>query len=129
MKMTHPFIEHVNITVGDPDRTAAMLEALFGWKERWRGPSALGGRTIHIGSESHYIAVYAQADSDGAAKMHHKGAPLNHIGIQVDDLDDVEARVLALGLTPFSHGDYEPGRRFYFFDENGIEFEIVSYER
>jgi hypothetical protein len=31
------------------------------------------------------------------------------------------------GLTPFAHGDYEPGRRFYFFDPNGIEFEVVSY--
>ncbi|HAI29601.1 MAG TPA: glyoxalase, partial [Thalassospira sp.] len=23
--------------------------------------------------------------------------------------------------------DYEPGRRFYFRDENDIEFEVVSY--
>lgn len=125
--MTQAFIEHVNITVGDPDRTAAMLEAVFGWKERWRGNSALGGRTIHVGTERDYLAVYTQADSDGSAKAHKKGAPLNHIGIQVDDLDAVEARVIEAGLTPFNHDDYEPGRRFYFFDENGIEFEIVSY--
>jgi glyoxylase I family protein len=125
--MTQAFIEHVNIAVGDPDRAAAMLEALFGWKERWRGHSALGGRAIHIGSDSDYVAVHSAENSDGSPMQHRKGAPLNHIGIQVDDLDDVEARVLALGLTPFSHGDYEPGRRFYFFDENGIEFEIVSY--
>lgn len=125
--MTQAFIEHVNITVGDPDRTAAMLEAVFGWKERWRGNSALGGRTIHVGTENHYLAVYTEEDSDGSAKAHQKGAPLNHVGIQVDDLDAVEAKVIEQGLTPFSHGDYEPGRRFYFFDENGIEFEIVSY--
>ena len=31
------------------------------------------------------------------------------------------------GLTPFSHGDYEPGRRFYFFDPDGIEYEVISY--
>ena len=35
--------------------------------------------------------------------------------------------MIAAGLTPFSHGDYAPGRRFYFFDWDGIEFEIVSY--
>ena len=23
--------------------------------------------------------------------------------------------------------DYEPGRRFYFFDPDGIEYEVVSY--
>ena len=125
--MAQTFIEHVNITVGNPDRTAAMLQKLFGWSERWRGNSQMGGRTIHVGTDSQYLAVNTDADSDGTAKAHSKGAPLNHIGIQVDDLDAVEANVLRHGLKPFGHGDYEPGRRFYFFDENGIEFEIVSY--
>lgn len=125
--MTQAFIEHANITVGDPDRTADMLHSIFGWHERWRGPSRLGGRTIHVGTDSQYLAVYTDEASDGTAKTHRKGAPLNHIGIQVDDLDAAEAKVLAFGLKPFSHDDYEPGRRFYFFDENGIEFEIVSY--
>jgi predicted enzyme related to lactoylglutathione lyase len=46
----------------------------------------------------------------------------------VDDLDAVERRVVAAGLRPFNHGDYEPGRRFYFLDADGIEFEIVSYQ-
>jgi hypothetical protein len=45
----------------------------------------------------------------------------------VPDLDVAEAVVRAAGLEPFSHGDYEPGRRFYFFDWDGIEFELVSY--
>ena len=46
----------------------------------------------------------------------------------VDDLDAAERVVIDAGLTPFSHDDYEPGRRFYFFDWDGIEFELVSYE-
>lgn len=127
--MTQAFIEHVNLTVGDPDGTAALLSRLFGWKERWRGPSALGGRTIHVGTDTHYVALYTPDDSDGGARGHAKGAPLNHVGIQVDNLDATEAAVIAEGLTPFSHGDYEPGRRFYFFDRDGIEYEIVSYPR
>ncbi len=49
------------------------------------------------------------------------------MGIVVDDLDAVEQRVIAAGLTPTNHDDYEPGRRFYFDDPDGIEFEIVSY--
>ncbi len=125
--MTQALIEHVNISVGDPERTADMLQKLFGWHVRWSGPSAMGGRTIHIGNDTNYLAVYTHEGSDGTPCRYAKGAPLNHIGIQVDDLDAVEARVLELGLVPFSHGDYEPGRRFYFFDESGIEFEIVSY--
>lgn len=35
--------------------------------------------------------------------------------------------MVAAGFTPFNHGDYEPGRRFYFLDGDGIEYEIVSY--
>ncbi|MFT4811430.1 MAG: hypothetical protein ACI9LX_004807 [Paraglaciecola sp.] len=29
---------------------------------------------------------------------------------------------------PYNHGDYEPGRRFYFNLEEGIEIEVVSYQ-
>lgn len=54
---------------------------------------------------------------------------LNHIGVAVDDLDAAEERVKAAGLTPTSHADYEPGRRFYFRDEDGIEYEVVSYSQ
>lgn len=57
-----------------------------------------------------------------------KGQPLNHLAFTVDDLDAAEAAVTAHGLEPFGHDDYEPGRRFYFFDWDGIEFEVVSYE-
>lgn len=125
--MTHAILEHVNITVGSAERTAAMLEALFGWTVRWRGPSAMGGRTIHVGSGAHYIAVYTPDGGDGTALAHDKSRPLNHVGVEVDDLDATEARALASGLTPFNHDDYAPGRRFYIFDGDGIEWEIVNY--
>ena len=57
--MTHPFIEHVNLTVSDPDRTAGILSAIFGWHERWRGAARDGGRTIHLGD---VIALLLDAD-------------------------------------------------------------------
>lgn len=123
--MASPRIEHVNLSVSDPERTALLLEALFGWEERWRGPSTLGGRTIHVGTDADYVALYC--GDAGSTARHAKGLPLNHVGIEVDDLDATEAKVIAAGLLPFSHGDYEPGRRFYFFDPDGIEYEIVSY--
>jgi catechol 2,3-dioxygenase-like lactoylglutathione lyase family enzyme len=118
-----PRIEHVNLTVSDPEATAALLETLFGWQERWRGPSQLGGWTIHVGTGSDYVALYTH----GADSRFPKGRPFNHLGVEVPDLDAVEARVSAAGLIPFSHGDYEPGRRFYFLDPDGIEYEVVSY--
>ena len=125
--MTHPFIEHVNLTVSDPARTASLMIAIFGWHERWRGPARDGGRTIHLGSNIAYIALYTGPDGEHADQRYPKGEPLNHVGVQVDDLDTIEMRVKAVGLIPFAHGDYEPGRRFYFFDPDGIEYEVVSY--
>jgi catechol 2,3-dioxygenase-like lactoylglutathione lyase family enzyme len=128
------FIEHVNVTVSQPERSAQLFQDLFGWHIRWHGAARDGGRVIHVGDNRNYIAVYAEPRSPDEAweggsgdRGWEKGVPLNHVGIQVDDLDGVEQRVAAAGLVPFAHGDYDPGRRFYFMDWDGIEFEIVSY--
>lgn len=118
-------LEHANISVTDPERSAALFKDMLGWEERWRGPSMLGGRSVHIGEEHDYIALYT---GDHVKGDFAKGQPLNHVAFTVDDLDAAEKVVAAHGLTPFGHDDYEPGRRFYFFDWDGIEFEVVSYE-
>lgn len=125
--MASPRIEHVNVTVSDPERAARLMTEVFGWQVRWQGPARDGGRTIHIGSPDHYVALYTGRDVAYTADDFAKGRPLNHIGVEVDDLAATEARVVAAGLEPFNHGDYEPGRRFYFLDPDGIEYEIVSY--
>jgi catechol 2,3-dioxygenase-like lactoylglutathione lyase family enzyme len=119
-------IEHVNVTVADADASAALAERLFGWKIRWAGPSLRGGRTVHVGTAGQYLAFYSPPAGGGAVGWP-KGMPLNHVAVEVDDLDAIEREVTAAGLSPFGHDDYEPGRRFYFFDTNGIEFEVVSY--
>jgi catechol 2,3-dioxygenase-like lactoylglutathione lyase family enzyme len=125
--MSTPRIEHVNVTVSNPERVAKLMEELFGWQVRWKGAARNGGHTIHVGSEEHYLALYTGRDVAYTADDFAKGRPLNHIGIEVDDLDATEARVVTAGLKPFSHDNYDPGRRFYFLDPDGIEYEVVSY--
>ena len=120
-------IEHVNITVADAERSAELFAKLFGWSVRWAGPAMNGGRTVHVGNVDHYLAFYSPAAAEGEAVGWPKGMPLNHVGIEVEDLAEIERRVIDEGLKSFGHGDYEPGRRFYFLDPNGIEFEVVSY--
>jgi len=127
--MSAPRIEHVNVTVADPERTAALMQALFGWHIRWRGPGGTGGLTIHVGSDHAYLALHTPGDPSQPVTGFAKGHPLNHVGLEVDDLDAIEARVIAAGLRPFSHADYEPGRRFYFLDPDGIEYEVLSYAK
>ena len=122
-------LEHVNLTVSDPDATAARLNARFGWHVRWQGASIHNGRSVHVGGEDDYLAIYTRGDADAprAEDSYSRVGGLNHIGVVVDDLDAVEAKVRAMGLAPHNHADYEPGRRFYFDDPDGIEFEVVSY--
>lgn len=122
--MTIGRLEHANLTVSQPERSARLLEDLLGWHERWRGAAMNGGETIHVGGEVDYIALYTDHRQ---RDRHRKGAPLNHVGLLVDDLDAAETVVVAAGLEPFNHDDYAPGRRFYFYDWDGIEFEVVSY--
>lgn len=122
-------LEHVNVTVSSPEATAKMLCEIFNWHIRWEGPSAMGGNTVHVGTDEDYVAVYTfdgNPPGDGRTGRHKGG--LNHIGVVVDDLDATEERVKAAGYKPFNHMDYEPGRRFYFNDHDGIEFEVVSYQ-
>ena len=127
--MSSPRIEHVNITDADAERTSALMKALFDWTIRWSGRAQNGGYTIHVGSNEHYLALHTPGKAVRIPQGFAKGRPLNHIAVEVDDLDAIEARVIAAGLKPFSHGDYEPGRRFYFLDPDGIEYEVVSYTR
>jgi catechol 2,3-dioxygenase-like lactoylglutathione lyase family enzyme len=127
--MSVPRIEHVNVTVADPERTAGLMRALFDWHIRWSGPAQNGGHTVHVGSDDHYVALYGPVDAAEVPEAFAKGKPLNHIGVAVDDIGATEARVIAAGLKPFNHADYEPGHRFYFLDPDGIEYEVVSYAK
>jgi len=124
-----PRLEHVNVTVSDPERTARLLETLFGWHVRWAGPARDGGRTIHVGSDDDYIALYTGRGAAYGRETFAKGHPFNHVGVEVEDLAAIEAKVVATGLRPFGHDDYDPGRRFYFLDPDGIEYEVVSYRQ
>lgn len=127
--MSEVLLEHVNMTVSDPDATASMLQYVFGWKVRWTGPSLGGGFTVHVGTGERYIALYRpkhDVSRIGEDNYSLAGA-VNHIGVLVDDLDAAEQRILAAGYKTHSHQEYEPGKRFYFHDDDGIEYEVVSY--
>lgn len=113
MKMSSANLEHVNVTVSDPAKTAAMLAGVFGWHTRWHGDAMNGGTTYHVGSDASYVALYSPAGStDPAADSYVTRGGLNHVAVTVTDLDATEARVKAAGFAPQNHGDYEPGRRF-----------------
>ncbi len=128
IKMTAAALEHLNITVRDPDITAAWMERLFGWHIRWQGAAMQTGRTIHVGTDDRYVALYSPGNAKPASESNYTTiGGFNHLAVVVDDLDAMEERVKAEGFVTGNHGDYEPGRRFYFHDQDGIEVEVVSY--
>lgn len=122
-------LEHANFTVSDTAATAAWMEAVFGWHVRWKGDAIAGGHSMHVGTQDRYVAIYTP-DTRLAEKpdsLRCVGG-LNHIAVVVDDLDAVEAAVHKIGSVTGNHQDYEPGRRFYFNDADGIEYEVVQYD-
>jgi len=124
--------EHVNLTVPDPKATAGLLVKLFDWQIRWEGEAMAGGYTVHVGDDSGYLALYRPADPSRllaatAERAKSVVGALNHVAVVVDDLDAMESRIQAAGYKTLNHGSYEPGRRYYFYDDDGIEFEVVSY--
>lgn len=126
--MSEAFLEHTNLTVRDPDATARLLVELFGWRVRWQGDAIHNGYTVHVGGENSYLALYAHpSERRPPIDNHCHLRGLNHLGIVVDDLEASEQAILAAGYQTRSHADYEPGRRFYFEDKDGLEFEVICY--
>ena len=125
-------LEHVNLTVKNPQQTADLLCTLFDWTIRWSGKSMNGGDTIHVGEAedgASYLALYAppklaESKQLNSSQLGH----LNHIAVVVDDLDVVEQRAKSEGFATFNHGDYHPGRRFYLQLSDEIEAEVVTYQ-
>lgn len=122
-------LEHINYTVANAKRSAEKLCEIFDWKIRWSGQSIHNGTSVHVGTEDRYLALYTPSGKVSDAPDHYaiKGG-LNHVGVLVENLDLTEQRVLAAGYKTHSHQTYDPGSRFYFHNEDGIEFEVVSYQ-
>lgn len=126
--MTIAILEHANYSVSNPKKTAQQLVDIFGWHIRWEGPSKGGGVSVHVGTDSAYLALYAQPGmGDLTQDTYQTVGGLNHLAVVVDDISVIEKRVRAAGLRMGDHYDYEPGPRFYFYDDDGIEYEVCSY--
>ena len=127
--MTQTRLEHANITVSDPKATAKWLGDVFGWRIRWEGPGMQTGYTVHIGTDDSYIALFSYGDAKPQTQDRYRTiGGLNHIAAFTDDIDGIENKVKKAGFTPINHNDYAPGRRFYFHDDDGIEWEVASHQ-
>lgn len=121
------YLEHVNLSVSDLERSIRFYRTLFDLELRWRGHSAGGRAEAHVGDEKTYLALF-QSEREGRFRREYADVGLNHFGFVVDDLARVKERLAAEGITPHLEADYDPGRRLYFEDPDGIEVEVVAYD-
>ena len=119
-------IEHANITVTNVNASVAFYQKLFGAHIRWQGTTSAGKRAAHVGVDDTYLSLF-EADAEGCAPAGYGTVGFNHLGFQVDSLDEFRARLGNLGVEPTEVEEYEPGRRLYFFDPDGNEVELVEY--
>lgn len=123
------YLEHANLTVKDPLETAKLLERLFDWTIRWQGDAIHDGFSVHVGSDDSYLALYSgPAQANARQSSYETRLGLNHLGVVVEDLASAEQRVKQEGLLTYSHASYEPGKRFYFKDKDGLEIEVIEYD-
>ena len=127
------FLEHVNITVSDLDRSIAFYCDLLDLEVRWRGTAETSEGTVrasHIGDERHYLAMFETSRKIPAPQDY--GVPgVNHFGFVVESLEAAKQRLAELGVSvpPESERHFEPGHRLYFRDPDDIEVELVGYDK
>ncbi len=122
-------LEHANITVENIDTSFQFYSALFGFEKRWEGMATgeVGPiRAVHAGNGHTYLALF-EAERKGRRPADYGIAGVNHIGFEVDDLEIYRQRLEELGVSVHLEADYEPGKRIYFYDPDGIEIELVEY--
>lgn len=117
-------LEHVHVNVDSLAATRDFLEAAVpGIVRRGGGYSPDYGPWLHLGDDTSYIAF---TEVPGSAR-----APsLRHIGIVVQDMAGLVARLQAAGYAPAdaSELDSHPHRRrIYYVDGNGLDWEFVEY--
>ena len=120
-------LEHVNLTVSNLDRSIDFYCRLLDLRVRWRGTLNSGLAGAHVGDDDMYIALF-QSSEPGQVGSDYEGVGLNHFGFVVDGLDDYKGRLIEMGFPPHSEQDYDPGRRLYVRDPDGIEIELVEYD-
>jgi len=119
-------IEHANLTVSNLNASVAFYQRLLGGRIRWEGATSVGGRAAHLGDDHTYLSLF-EAARPGRAPEDYAAVGFNHLGFEVDDLDAYKATLEAMGVEITAEESYDPGRRLYFYDPDGIEIELVAY--
>ena len=79
------FLEHVNLTVSNVERSAGFYCDLLGLQVRWKGTTGDGTPAAHVGDDRSYLALFQSAEP-GRAPSDYTVVGLNHFGFVVKDI-------------------------------------------
>lgn len=117
-------LEHIHVNVNSLAVTRDFLEAAIpGIVRRGEGNAPGFGPWLHVGDDHSYIAMTEVPGTENRSN-------LRHIGIVVEDLEELMERLARAGFAPSdaSEMDSHPHRRrIYYIDGNGLEWEFVEY--
>ena len=115
-------LEHANLMVSSIEDAVRFLTTAFP-EFQIRGRGVYQGRPwVHIGTDDTYIAM---TEVDDLGQL---GAPLNHLGYVVEDIDSLADRLLAAGFREgFISPPHPYRKRRYFHDADDLEWEFVEY--
>ena len=127
--MGRPYLEHLNLTVLDVDRTLRFLQvAMPQWEVRGQGTGEKCKRWMHVGTGETYLALEDRGAEAAGPHQPYVHPGMNHIGVVVDDVEAVANRLSAAGYRSGESAMEHPYRkRIYFFDDDGNEFEFIEY--
>jgi catechol 2,3-dioxygenase-like lactoylglutathione lyase family enzyme len=111
-------LNHISLSVADPDASLAFYAALFGVREYVRE-----GDTIQaLGPGPHDVLVFERRAGHG------ERGGIDHFGFRLTDpgdIDDAIREARALGARILRHGEFGPGLPYlYIEDPDGYEIEI-----
>ena len=111
-------LNHISLSVADPERSLAFYQALFGVREYFRDEHSIQA----LGPGSHDVLAFERRDAPEArGGVHHFGFRL----VDPADIDDAIAHAEAAGAKILRTGEFGPGLPYlYLLDPDGNEIEI-----
>ena len=130
-------INHLDLTVADPEGSEAFYDAVLGYlgfeRVQLANDSALVWHSMVPGQRMFSIALQP-ASGPGKARAHDRKSPgLHHLAFEAssrEDVDALHAMLLEIGATvldaPAEYPDYAPEYYAVFFaDPDGLKLELV----
>ena len=117
-------LEHANFCVREIAKSVTFITTAC--PEFYIRGSDPEGAWVHVGTNDTYISL--NRCPDGAFHRAYQDLGLNHIGIVVEDVDAVIARLESAGYHQNTGPEVTPWRkRYYFGDDDGQQWEFIEY--